>query len=120
MSPWRKSLRPSGVIAFSQPCYFTATPSADAQAFWGGDEVMGKLAMATQIGLAGYQVLGTRVVSDAAWDAYYQPLEARIAALWPEADDDLRGVLTEARQEARDWRAVKSETGYLLCVVRPV
>ncbi len=117
---WRTSLRPGGAIAFSQPCYFASNPSDAAMAFWGGDEVLGQPALAAQIGLAGYALLGTRRLSDAAWEAYYQPQDARIDQLWPDADDDLRHVLTEAREEAQQWRAVRAETGYLLCVVRPV
>ncbi len=117
---WRKSLRPNGAIAFTQPCFFDPRPSDAAVAFWEGDEVFGQVALATQIGLAGYELLGTRRLSDAAWEAYYQPLEARIEMLWPDADDDLRQVLSEARAEATQWRALRAETGYLLCVVRPV
>ena len=117
---WRQNLRKGGVIAFSMPCYFTAKPSQAAQAFWEGEsEVFTQPAMATQIALAGYTLLGARALSDAAWEAYYQPMAARINDLEPSADADLKAVLQAGRDEFANWRAVKSETGYLLCVVRP-
>ena len=67
---------------------------------------------------AGCEILGTRDVSDAGWEAYYQPMEARIEALRPGADAGLTEMLDLCAQEAQDWRAVKSETGYHLFVAR--
>lgn len=117
---WRKSLKPGGTIAFSAPCYFTSNPGADAIAFWEGDPAFTKPALATQIGMAGFTLIGTRTLSDAAWEAYYQPMEARIATLMPTADDELCTTLNEGLAEAAAWRAVKDQTGYLLCVVRAI
>lgn len=118
---WREHLKPDGVIAFSQPCYFTRSRGPEARALWEGEgEVLGKLGLATQIGLAGYEVLATRQLSDAAWEAYYTPMEARISQLRPRANAALTSVLDQTAEEIRLWRAARAETGYLLCVVRPV
>lgn len=118
---WRSALKPGGAIAFSEPCYFSSTPSDAARTMWEGEgTVLGKPAIATQIGLAGYELIAARQLSDAAWENYYGPMADRIDHLWPTADVALREVLEEARREIALWRAAKHETGYLLCVVRPI
>jgi hypothetical protein len=68
---------------------------------------------------AGYRILATRRLSDAAWDAYYTPLLARAAALRPGADPDLLRVILAAEAEAALWHRVKDETGYLLVLAVP-
>ena len=66
-------------------------------------------------------MLGQRRLSDAAWEAYFTPLDARIAALRTRgADPALAQVLDEAEEEAACWRAHRDEYGYLLSVVRPL
>ena len=68
---------------------------------------------------AGFDTLASRPLSDAAWEAYYAPMEARIAALRPTADAELLAVLDEGEQEISGWRAHREETGYWLSVVKP-
>lgn len=118
---WRKSLQPGGVIAFSEVCWFSETRSDRARAMWSQDypQMTDEAGVAAQIAAAGYEVLGTRRLSDAAWENYYTPLEARAARLRPGAGADLVAVLDEARAEADCWRAHRDEFGYLLSVVRP-
>lgn len=122
LTAWRKSLRPGGVVAFSQLCWYTDAPSDRARAFWdaGYPQMTDEAGVAAQIADAGYEVLDTRRLSDAAWEAYFGPLDARIAMLRPKADDALKAVLDEAEEEAACWRAHRDEFGYLLCVARPV
>ncbi|MEX0281485.1 MAG: trans-aconitate 2-methyltransferase [Arenibacterium sp.] len=118
---WRNSLNEGGVIAFSDPCWRVETPSAAARATWSDYPAMTDLAgMQAAIQEVGYELLGTRLLSDAAWEAYYTPLDARIAALRPEADAAMTQVLDEAEAEAAAWRAHRSDFGYALYVVRPV
>ncbi len=117
---WRDVLAPGGAVAFSEPVFFTANPSEGARAMWGDhDPVTDAAGIAARVNAAGYETLATRPVSDAAWEAYYGPMEARIAALHPEADPDLTAVLDSEAEEIRLWRAHRAETGYLLSVVRP-
>ena len=115
-------LAPGGAVAFSEPCFFTDNPSEGAQAFWQGEGVVVRDAagIADQITAAGYQTLATRRLSDVAWESYYRPMEARIAALKPGAETALQEVLHEAEQEIAGWRAHRAETGYLLSVVQPL
>ncbi|GGF53961.1 Methyltransferase domain-containing protein [Mameliella alba] len=114
----RGALKPGGALAFSEPCYFTETPSAEARAFWEDYPTRDRAGIAAAVAAAGFEILGTRDVSDAGWEAYYQPMEARIDALRPGADARLTEMLDLCAQEARDWRAVRHETGYHLVVAR--
>ena len=120
LSAWRDILAPGGTVAFSQPCLFTDAPSKDVRAFWSEDGLpTNEAGIRAEINAAGYDLLATRKLSDAAWEAYYTPMEARIAALAPQADPDMAEVLEGARREIALWRKTRAETGYLLCVVRP-
>ncbi|WP_299558241.1 class I SAM-dependent methyltransferase [uncultured Sulfitobacter sp.] len=117
---WRKSLTPQGCIAFSELCWFGENRPARAQALWADHTAMTDVAGVTrQIDAAGFDVIGQRRLSDAAWEAYLTPLDARIAALRPGADAALTQVLDEAAEEAACWRAHRDAFGYLLSVVRP-
>ena len=117
---WRPSLAPHGAVAFSQVCWFTESPSDAARAGWADYPAMtNETGLLAQIDAAGYDCLATRRLSDAAWEDYYGPLDARIAQLRAGASPALLGVLKEAEDEAALWRAEKDAFGYLLCVVRP-
>tara|TARA_R110000787_G_scaffold14670_6_gene45228 strand:- start:1562 stop:2293 length:732 start_codon:yes stop_codon:yes gene_type:complete len=123
LGAWRKSLGKGGVIAFSEACWFTDTASARAKALWAREypSMTDTAGITAQIAAAGYEVLGQRRLSDAAWEAYFTPLDARIAALRTRgADPALAQVLDEAEEEAACWRAHRDEYGYLLSVVRPL
>jgi SAM-dependent methyltransferase len=113
-----RALRPGGVLAFSEPCFRTACPSAAARDFWEGYPTRPEADILRAVSAGGYSVLGTRVLHDSAWEAYYRPMEARIAALRPKADDRLTPMLDQCAAEAAQWRAVRAETGYLLTVAR--
>jgi SAM-dependent methyltransferase len=113
-----QALRPGGVLAFSEPCFHGAAPSDAARAFWEGYPTRTEADILKAVTGAGYAVLGTRVLSDSAWEAYYRPMEARIAALRPGADARLTAMLDLCSAEAAQWRAVRAETGYLLTVAR--
>lgn len=122
LTAWRKSLRPGGTIAFSEVCWFTDAPGSRARALWAQYPAMTDQAGITaRIEAAGYEVLGTRRLSDAAWEAYFAPLDARIAALRPRSTQNLAlaQVLDEAEEEAACWRAHREDFGYLISVVRP-
>ncbi len=118
LTAWRDALSPGGVVAFSEPAYFTDTPSDGARAFWDGHPTQTEAVIRTAVAAAGYDVLATAPLSDAAWEAYYTPLDARIAQLREVGDPALSDVLDEATREAALWRTHRSETGYLMVVAR--
>jgi SAM-dependent methyltransferase len=113
-----RALRPGGVLAFSEPCFRTASPSAAARDFWEGYPTRPEADILRTVAAGGYTVLGTRILPDSAWEAYYRPMEARIARLRPGADEGLTAMLDQCAAEADLWRAVRAETGYLLTVAR--
>lgn len=116
---WRAALAPGGAVAFSQACLFRPDPPAAVDTLFEGYPVAHAAGIQAQVEAAGYELLATRPVSDAAWEAYYQPMEARIAALRPGADAALAAVLGEAETEIATWRTHRRAFGYLLCVSRP-
>jgi SAM-dependent methyltransferase len=119
LAAFRPRLAEDGAIAFSEPCLFTETPSPEAKAFWDDYPARTEARLRDDVEGAGYRIIATRRLSDAAWDAYYTPLLARAAALRPHADPDLLRVILAAEAEAALWSRVKGETGYLLVLARP-
>lgn len=117
---WRKALSENGAIAFSQLCWFTDDPSPAARKGWADyPDMTDEAGVYAQIDAAGYDCLGARRLSDAAWEAYYTPLDARIDMLGQDVTGAMADVLKEARDEAALWRNERDTFGYLLCVVRP-
>jgi hypothetical protein len=117
---WRSALAPGATVAFSQVCWFTDTPSEAARAGWADyADMTNQAGVLSAIEAAGYDCLDTRRLSDFAWEAYYTPLDHRVAALEPGDTAHMRQVLAESRAEAALWRRHRAEFGYLLCVVRP-
>lgn len=121
LAAWRRALAPGGAVAFSEPCWFTDAPSAAARAHWSEEypPMTDAAGITAWVQAAGYRVLGTRRLSDAAWEAYYTPLAARIAALRPGAGPELAAMLDQVQAEIDGWRATRAEAGYLLCVAAP-
>ncbi|MBY4891764.1 class I SAM-dependent methyltransferase [Rhodobacteraceae bacterium N5(2021)] len=119
---WRPALAEGGAIAFSEPCVFTDGPPSDVvKALWEDyPRLTDAQGIAAQVRLAGYETLATRKLSDVAWESYYRPMEARIAELRRTADTRMHAALDEAEAEIAAWRANRTETGYLLSVVRPL
>ncbi len=126
LTTWAGALIPGGAVAFSEPCLFATDPSPEAVAFWEGyPDLTDARGIAERVAAAGFETVATRRLSDAAWEAYYGPMEARIAELSGRADrastgpdEALAEVLAAARAEIAAWRGARRETGYLLSVVR--
>jgi SAM-dependent methyltransferase len=120
LETWRSALAPGGCVAFSQLCWFTDAPSEAARAGWAAyADMTDEAGVLAAIKAAGFEALGTRRLSDAAWEGYLTPIDHRIAVLAEDDRPDMQSVLDEARAEAALWRAHRAEFGYLLCVVRP-
>lgn len=116
---WRAALAPGGAVVFSQGCLFQPGPPDEVTALFGDVPLGDADHIAGEIEAAGYDLIASRKVSDAAWEAYYQPQEARIATLRPGADPALAQILDEAENEIAVWRTNRARFGYLLCVVKP-
>ncbi|NNE54320.1 MAG: class I SAM-dependent methyltransferase [Sulfitobacter sp.] len=121
LSGWRKSILPGGVVAFSEACWFTDTPPDRAETFFAAENptMTDEAGVLDKVRAAGYEVLGKRRLQDAAWEAYFTPIEARIATLRERADGALTEVLDDAEEEIAVWRNHREAFGYLLTVARP-
>lgn len=123
LAAWRAHLAPGGAVAFSQIAWRRADPSAEARAFWRQYPAMCDAAgVAARVAAAGCAVVASRWLPDAAWEAYWGPLGARIAELRPGADAALCGALDAEAAEIALWRAQGGDGGdygYLQIVARP-
>lgn len=113
-----RALKPGGVLAFSEPCFFVEDPSRAARDFWEGYRAGTAQSIATALQTAGFEMLGQRHLPDASWEAYYHPMLARIAQLRDRSSQWLEPMLDACTAEADAWRVVRGETGYLLTVAR--
>ncbi len=117
---WRRALAPAGVVAFSEPCLLPR-PSEAARAFWAAEypQITDVAGIRARVEAAGYRVLGEQMQIGAAWEAYYLPMERRIASLREGATGTLAEALDEAEREIARWKAAPSEIAYALMVVAP-
>ena len=114
---WRDALAPGGSVAFSEPCWLIPNPPNEARSFWRRYPPMsGLVGLESRIDAAGWEPIASRVLSDAAWEAYYGPLEKRLAELREGGDHPL---WDEAAEEIALWRKHRRAFGYVLSVVRP-
>lgn len=114
---WRDALAPGGAVAFSEICWLVPDPPDDLRRFWRQYPALSDVAgVEARIRDAGWETVATRTLDDAAWEAFYGPLEARIAEL---RRHDSSPVWDEAETEIALWRRHRGALGYLLSVVRP-
>lgn len=121
LAAWAGHLAEGGVVAFSDCLWRTLRPAPAARAFWDRDypgmcDLPGHL---SRLEAAGWRVRGARWLGPAAWEAYYEPLQARVAALRPGADDEMQTVLDDTQAEIDLWRRHGGDYGYYLTVVEP-
>ena len=120
LSAWRGALAPGGHVAFSEPCLLTDPPTAAALALWEEYPAITNAAgIDARVRAAGFRTVATRVLSPSAWEAYYTPMEARLAALRPDASPEVLAAIDDHAREIANYRAAAGETSYLLSVVRP-
>lgn len=121
LSVMSEKLAPEGAIAFSDMVYLSDQRDPDmrkaieAEAPW----ITGHIAHQKRIKDLGFMILGQRVLPIASWEAYYTPMEARLKALIPTEDRELRAAIDEASAEIALWRKYHRHFGYVLSVVRP-
>ena len=122
LAAWRDALAEEGVVVLSHPVFFTDLPTDGARAFWGDHDPLTEAAFARAVADAGWEILDARRLTDAAWEAYYEQLEDRIAFLRTLEDpaEQLAEQLDAHEAEIEGWRTHRHETGYVLAVLRPV
>ena len=118
LAGWRDALAPGGGVAFTEP-FLSADAAAGSAAFWEGYPAADEDGILRRVEAAGFEVVAARRIAPAAWEAYHGPMEARIAALRPEADEALGAVLDSAEAEIALRRADPGGLGYLQVAARP-
>jgi DNA-binding transcriptional MerR regulator/predicted O-methyltransferase YrrM len=115
---WRSLLRPGGVLVVSDMVWRTDNPAASVAAFWQTEYP----AMTTpaervrQAEKAGYQLVSHFDMGREAMEAYYAPLEARVAAM----ADELEGsrVQEDLKAELNAWREGEGQVSYEMFVLQ--
>jgi SAM-dependent methyltransferase len=115
---WRPLLRPGGVLVFSEMVWRTDAPSDALRAYWASEyPAMTRVPVRLdQARRAGYRVLGHFDMGREAMDAYYRPLEARVA----EMEMRLAGtrVLDDLRAELAIYHACDGIVSFEMFVLQ--
>ncbi|RYH10392.1 trans-aconitate 2-methyltransferase [Tropicimonas sp. IMCC6043] len=121
LTAWRPALAPGGRVAFSEPVLLGGPEPQAVRDFWEEyPAITDEAGIRERIAAAGYRILGTRVITGAAWEAYYAPMEARIADLrGGEVTPAPEAALRDGEREIAAWRAAPDRIAYLLAVVAP-
>lgn len=118
LAMWRPWLRAGGCVAFSDFVWWTGDPSQEARTFWATEypDMASEAAIRTRAEAAGYRAVTSFRMPAAAHDAYYVPLEARVAELAGRAD--ARQLLDNIRKEIDIVRRFSGEAGYSFFVIQ--
>ncbi len=118
---WARHLAPGGFVAFTDLCLKRDPAAPEVAAFFAAEGVpmRGAAALAAEVAAAGYRMEESFWLPDAAWEAYYGPLDRRIAALPPPKDAGMRALLEGFRAEIALWRLHGADYGYLCCRAVP-
>lgn len=121
LANWRDHLKPGGVVAFSEPAWVHEPPSAEARVFWEEYPAICSFdELSRRIADAGWDVMGQRWLIGAPWEAYYEPIKARIAELKAaRLGGELSTAIAESETEIARWEAAPDQIAYVLFVVRP-
>lgn len=118
---WRELLRPGAACAVSE-CTWLADPPDEVRAFWRDvypqmGDVEQNLARARR---AGFEPLTWFALPPADWDAYYAPIEARVAALRDEGAEDAgaRATLDDIGREIAIRRRGAESYSYVFYALR--
>lgn len=123
LADWQGLLRPGGFLAFSECAWLVADPPAEVRAFFAeaypGMRSPAGLLQAAEA--AGWRFIAAEALPTAAWwPSYYDPLNARIAALQPglAAADPLHAVIAEGATEQEMLRLYGDAYGYVFVVLQ--
>lgn len=118
LAQWQHFLRPGGILMFSDLVWCTATPSADARAFWQSEypDMRDAGTRQQQAKAAGYALLDSFVLSDESWQAYAAPLRNRVDQLRAQLKDS--AALQDLTTELEIYRKHLGEFGYQMFVLR--
>ena len=120
LSAWRRLLRPGGYVVASEMSWLVDDPPAEVRDYWTaaypGIRTVGQ--NATIVAGAGFRWLGSFLLPDAAWEAFYAPQrvrcrEWRARRMAPEEEALVREVEMEIRLHEA-YRSVYRYVFYLM------
>lgn len=112
---WRPLLAPGGCLVVSELSWFTDAPPGDAAEFWGGayPTMRTERANTDSARAEGFEVMFVeRLPSKAWWENYYTPLLARADHLESGADETMRLVIAQVREEVDVFGRFSDDYGY--------
>lgn len=117
---WRPWLRPGGCLAFSDFVRWTGDLPEEARAFWAVEypDMASEAAIRSRAEAAGYRVVRSFRMPRDAHEAYYVPLEARMAELAGSADANVLQAHEDIRNEIDVVRRYCDEAGYTFFVLQ--
>ncbi len=117
---WRPWLRSDGCLAFSDFVRWAGGLSKEARAFWAVEypDMASEAEIRSRAGAAGYRVVCSFRMPRDAHEAYYVPLEARMAEFAGSADADVLKVHEGIRKEIDIVRRYCDEAGYTFFVLQ--
>ncbi|MXX15947.1 MAG: class I SAM-dependent methyltransferase [Gammaproteobacteria bacterium] len=120
LSMWRPWLRPGGCVAFSDFVRWADDLPEEAREFWAMEypDMASEAVILSCAEAAGYRVVGSFRLPKEAHEAYYVPLEARVAELAGHADAGVREILGGLRKEIDVVRRFLGEAGYMFFVLQ--
>lgn len=120
LQAWRGALAPGGVVAFSQGVFLGDDEPQAVRDFWVAEPALtDREGLRAQVAEAGFEVLDSRLLIGAPWQAYYEGLTREIAALRDDATPAMTAVLDACAQEVALWQQAPERIAYELVLARP-
>ncbi|WP_087026333.1 MerR family transcriptional regulator [Thaumasiovibrio subtropicus] len=118
LTSWRRLLNEGGFMVISDLIWRTDTPAQEAIEFWKGEypDITTVATRQSQIAAAGYELVSDHPLSDAAWQAYYEPLAERVDALRDSLTNS--AALADIEREIAIYRHYLSDFGYHFFIVQ--
>ena len=120
LAMWRPWLRPSGCVVFSDFVWWTDKPSQEPGRFWAIEypDMATETAIRRRAEALGYRMVSSYRVPKEGHDAYYVPLEARVAELAGHGDAEVAKVLENLQEEIEIARRYSDEAGYTFFILQ--
>lgn len=118
MKQWRRLLKKDGVLVISDLVWRHDRPSEEAQVFWQKEypEMSTAAVRLEQAEAAGYKVIDSFLLSKQAWEAYYEPLQARVNGLKTKMKNS--SALKDMETELEMYHQFQGEFGYQMFVLQ--
>ena len=120
LARWRPWLSSGGCVAFSDFVWWTDDRSDEASEFWVSEypDMATEVAIRSTAEAVGYRLVSSFRLPKEAHEAYYLPLEARVAELVDCDDAGVVKVLESIRTEIDVVRRFSDEAGYSFFVLQ--